>query len=307
MKRLAALALLLALLPACDPDPAVPAPPAGPTLLEQAEGLMVKHDLAGAKAILEGLHEQGGENPVVTRRLVEIYRAEGNTARAILRARAGLAAHPEAAELYVPLAQMYLEVGQLKEAQAVLAQARERQVDDANVSLLLGACLAKNEDTRGARAEFERAAKAGADEKVVQMNLGLLLVQENQVAEATKVFEELTAKYPKMASAKRELARMLLEQVKQDAVTTKVVDRVKEKRAMDLLWAVKDELASDWRVHEAIGDGWFLEGDYDAALVSYTEALKLGQNPKSVEARYRAAKQRQQELQKAQQEVESSK
>lgn len=306
MKRLSALALLLLILPACDPEPAVPAAPPE-TPLARAEALITQRDLAGAKALLEGLREQGGDEPQVVRRLVEIYRAEGNQARAIQRARAGLVAHPEAAELYVPLAQMYVELNQLVEAEGVLAEARQRNIDAANVSLLTGACLAKRNDTRGARAEFERARTEGADEKVVLMNLGLLFVQEGQTAPALAMFEELSAKGPKMPGPKREIARLLLQQATEEAKSGANLDRAKVKRAMDLLWGVKDELAGDWRVHEAIGDGWLLEGDYEAALMSYTEALKLGQNPKSVEDRYRVAKQRQKDLQAAQQEAQSDK
>ena len=58
------------------------------------------------------------------------------------------------------------------------------------------------------------------------------------------------------------------------------------------------ELKDDWRTAEAMGDGWLLAGDLDAALAAYTDALRFGQNPPSVEARYRVAKQAQIDAQK---------
>jgi tetratricopeptide (TPR) repeat protein len=64
-------------------------------------------------------------------------------------------------------------------------------------------------------------------------------------------------------------------------------------------------LRDDWYLYEVMGDAWMLVGDFDAALESYTEALRLGRNPKSVEDRYRVAKQQQMARAKEQQEQEA--
>ncbi len=290
MKRFLTLSLLL-LLAACDPDPK----PEENSALARAEALIGKRDYAGATALLESARQTQGEDPAVVKRLVDLYKAQGDPARAIQRARAGLEAHPEANELYVPLANLYVSIKEIESAKKLLTEARQRGIDDAAVSMLLGACLANQEDVAGARAEFERARAAGGDPKAVGMNLALLLVQENKQDQALAAFEALNAQYPDLAGAKRELARLLLADVSSRGKAGEPLDRPKIDRAMDLLWSVKDELKSDWRLHEAMGDGWLLLGDFDASLLSYTEALKLGQNPKSVEDRYRVAKTKQNE------------
>ena len=163
----------------------------------------------------------------------------------------------------------------------------------------MGACLGKAGDAEGARAEFERAQAAGADEKVVQMNLGLVYVQQGENAKALTAFEALSAKFPDMAGPKREIARLWLQKATTDARDSGKLDSAFVNRAMDLLWTVKDELKNDWRMFEAMGDGWLLLGEFDASIDAYTNALKLGQNPKSVEDRYRVAKQQQAEALKA--------
>jgi Flp pilus assembly protein TadD len=285
MKRLFLLPLLL-LATACDPEPQ----PAQTTPLAQAEALKAKRDYPAAIAVLEAARQSAGEDPDVVRLLVDLYQRQGDEARAIVRAKAGLAANPDARELYVPLANLHFNIKQVDEALLVLAEARKRGIDDANVSMLMGACLANKEDIAGARQEFERARAAGAPDDRASMNLGLLLLQENKTAEALKSFEALLAKYPNMAGAKREVARLLLAGVGEQAKNGAPVDKAAVDRAMKLLVDVKDELAADWRVHEALGDGFFLEGDLESALLSYTEALKQGRNPKSVEERYRVAK-----------------
>ncbi len=290
MKRILSLSLLC-LLAACDPDPK-PTDPKAPASapLAQAQALIEKQDYAGATAVLEAARGPSGEDPAIVKRLVDLYKAQNDPARAIQRARAGLDAHPDAKELYLPLANLYFSVKQIDTAQALLVEAVKRGVDDSGVELSLGACLAAKEDVPGARAAFERAEAKGADAKTVAMNLALLLVQENKPAEALAAFEAAHAKYPDMAGPKREIGRLLLAEVSAAGQAGKPLDKPKVDRAMDLLWGVKDELKNDWRMHEAMGDGWLLLGDYDASLLAYTDALKLGQNPKSVEDRYRVAK-----------------
>lgn len=301
MKRLLSLSLLL-LLSACDPDPKVTVD----SPLQQAEALIAKRDYPGAITVLENERRVNGEVPAVVKRLVDLYRVQGDEARAIQRARAGLEAHPDANELYLPLANLYFSIKQLDQVKPLLVEARRRGIEEAGVSLLMGACLAQQEDTAGARTEFERARAAGADEKLVAMNLGLLLIQEGKSDQALAAFEALSAKHPEMAGPKREIARLLLAQATLKGQAGEPLDRALVDRAMNLLWDVKDELKSDWRMHEAMGDGWLLLGDFDASLLAYTEALKFGRNPKSVEDRYRMAKKMQNESKQAVSKAEDS-
>lgn len=288
MKRLLCLPLL-ALVFACDHGAAIP-PPAQPS---KVDALVAAHDYPAAIALLEERRLSVGEDPTLVRQLVELYRVQGDSARAIQRARAGIEAHPDAKALYVPLAKLYLQVNQYDQAKPLLLEARRLGADEAEVAVTLGSLLARTGDTVGARAEFERARTAGAEERIVQYNLGLLFVQEHELDKARAAFETLLTKSPDFAAGKRELARVLLDQVTIQGKDSTTVDRAQIDRAMDMLWSIKDQLKDDWRVQEAMGDGWLLVGDFEASVAAYTEALKLGQNPKSVEDRYRVAKQKQ--------------
>jgi tetratricopeptide (TPR) repeat protein len=285
MNRTSLLALAL-LLSACNPDPAGPGTAQTGTgaQLEAAEQLIQKHDYPGAIAVLEAERARVGSEPKLAQRLVDLYKAQGDPSRAILRAREAITQHPDAKTLYVPLAQLLMQVNQLAEAKDVLQKGREAGADDAQISLSLGSCLGKLGDTVGARAEFVRAGKAGLDERTVNYNLALVSLQEKQYTQARDLLEDVVKKNPDWAPAKRELGRLLLE------IDPK--DQAAVKRGMDFLWSLKDTLKDDWRVFEGMGDGFLIVGDYEAAVTAYTEALRLGQNPKSVEDRYRIAKQK---------------
>lgn len=281
MNRTSLLACTL-LLAACHPTKEAPAPAASGVQLEAAEQLIQKKDYPGAIALLEEQRAQFGNDPKLVARLVDLYKAQGDPSRAILRARETLELHPDAKALYVPLAQLYLSVGESTKAKEVLLQGRTAGADDVQVSLTLGSCLGKLGDTVGARAEFERAGKAGLDERTLRYNLALVSLQERKFTEARDTLEEVVKKNPEWPPAKRELGRLLL-QISPE-------DRASVTRGMDMLWSLKDTLKDDWRVYEGMGDGWLIVGDYQAAVTAYTEALRLGQNPKSVEDRYRIAK-----------------
>jgi tetratricopeptide (TPR) repeat protein len=156
----------------------------------------------------------------------------------------------------------------------------------------MGSVLGRMGELDAARAEFERAGKAGVEEKLVIYNQALLLTQQDQTLKARTMFAGLVEKYPTWAPAKRELALadLALEKVKGESFDRAVVDR-----ALDTLMSVKDALPNDWRLYEGIGDAWLLKGDYDASVFAYTEALRYGKNPKSVESRYVVAKKKQNE------------
>ncbi len=245
---------------------------------------------------LEDMRAKNGDDAMVVLMLMDLYGRQGDPARAILRGRAMLSAHPDAKSIYIPLSRLYTVAGQHQVAKDLLLDARKVGVDDKDVAFQLGTTLAYLDDIPGARAEYARALAAGYPEQEVQYNLGLLAVHEQDRDGARAIFEGIVAKHPDYLQAKRELAHVVLDQAILEAHASQKLDKAKIDLVMNTLWDLKDKLKDDWRVNESLGDGWFLLGDYDAALASYTDALRLGQNPKSVEERYRAAKQRKLDL-----------
>jgi tetratricopeptide (TPR) repeat protein len=286
------LLLALALLAcACHPEHAPADDP-----LAGAKALIVSKDYSAAIEKLEALRTQGGDDPQVASLLMELYEQQNDPARAILRGRSALALHPDAKALYIPLSRLYTHAKQYQTSKELLLDARKAGVDEKDVAFQLGTCLAYLDDIAGARAEYARALAAGYPEAEVQYNLGLLAVREQDRAGARAIFAAIVAKKPDYLPAQRELAHVILDQAILDAQKTGKVDQDVVKKLMSTLWDLKDKMKTDWRVNESLGDGWFLLGDYDAALVSYTDALRLGQNPASVEARFREAATRKKDL-----------
>ena len=311
MNRLPALALCLLTL-ACDHDGGAPTgrtPTAGGATSNGAttstaekerfaavsERVKAK-DIPGAIQLLEAMRRTQPDDPAVALRLMELYHNQNEPAKAILRGRDALAAHPDATELYVPLAELYLRANQYELAKSVLLEARVHGVDDKEVAYRLGTVYANLDQRAEARVEYERALAAGLEERLGKYNLALLAIADQDRPRAQSILEDVVAKNPKYAAAKRELAHVVLDQAILSARESKQVDVAQINKAMDMLWGLKDELKDDWRVCEAMGDGWLLLGDYDASLAAYTEALRLGRNPKSVEERYRVAATRKKEL-----------
>jgi len=209
MNRSILISLVFALV-ACSKNPESSSGPGTPGAFASIDEQIVKKDYGPALEALEALRETQGPEPEVVRRLVGIYRIQGDSSRAIVRAREGLAAHPESKSLYIPLAEIYLQVGQLQSARETLLQARAQNVDDAQVSFKMGSVLARMGEIDAAQAEFERAGKAGVEEKLVIYNQALLFVQRNQMKTARTMFEGLVEKHPDWAPAKRELALTIL-------------------------------------------------------------------------------------------------
>jgi tetratricopeptide (TPR) repeat protein len=114
-----------------------------------------------------------------------------------------------------------------------------------------------------------------------------VLGQQKKHAQAIAALEEVVRASPDWPAGRRELGRAILDSLPQD--------KAEVNRALDLLIGVQPQLVDDWRLQESIGDAWLLLGDFDAAVLAYTEALRLGQNPKSVEDRYRVAVTKQRE------------
>jgi tetratricopeptide (TPR) repeat protein len=279
MKLSARLALFLALAAAgCNPKDAK-------SPLQQAEAFIAKNELDQAVTVLEEARASGVQNPKVDVRLAEIYTVKGNASRAVTLYKETIAQHPELGVVHVPLGHIYLDLKEYALAKAEFEKARAQGVGDDKVALPAGICAGQLGDIDAAEREFERALAAGIPEETVRYNQAVCCEGKADFKKAQELFEGILAKNPHSATAKRELAHVLLVVNPPDAATVK--------RAMDLLWDVKDELKDDPRVYEFMGDGWLLLGDFDASLDAYTEALRLGKNPKSVEDKYVLAKQRQ--------------
>jgi tetratricopeptide (TPR) repeat protein len=284
--------ILLAILlstPACNHADT----PDATSAFSEIDALTKKREWPEVVTRLEEMRAQRGADPQVLLRLANAYNAKDQPEKAIARLREGLDAHPDAAFLYVPLAQLYIRLSQHPSARQVLEQARAHGVGDKQISIALGTCLGQMGDLEGAAREFDRALAAGDDERVVRFNQAVLLTQKKDHKGASELLEGILAKDPAYAPAKRELARNLIQLAPKDRAT---VDR-----ALGLCWDAKESLRDDWYLYEVMGDAWMLAGDFDAALESYTEALRLGRNPKSVEDRYRVAKQQQMDRAKAKQ------
>jgi tetratricopeptide (TPR) repeat protein len=263
-----------------------------PSPFQAAKESIAKNDLAGAKSLLKASLADGRLDLDGELLLAELQRREGDASGAIMSLRATAERHANDPRSLVMLGRIYGESGQSAQALESLRAARGRGAPDQMLALDMGTALAQAGRIDEARSEFERARKSGMEPHVVDYNLGLLEVQKGDAAAALALFEAAHAANPEWGPARRELARALLLQAPGD---TKVADR-----ALDLLVAKLEAFKEDWRAQEAIGDAWLALGDIDAALQAYVEALRAGQNPKSVEERYRTAKLRQKERDAAQ-------
>ena len=261
------------------------------TPFQIAKDRVAANDTAGAMVVLKSALAAQTIDLDGELMLAELQRRAGDASGAIMALRATIERHPNDPRSLVMLGRVYGESGQRAMALDALQQARAKGAPDNLVALDLGTALAQSERLDEARAEFERARKAGLDAHVVDYNLGLLDVQSGAAAEAVRHFEASHAGKSDWAPARRELARALLLHSPQDKQVAE--------RALDLLVEKLELFKEDWRAQEAIGDAWMVVGDLDAALQAYVEALRAGQNPKSVEERYRVAKLRQQERDQA--------
>jgi tetratricopeptide (TPR) repeat protein len=273
------LAGLLAALPAgCDP--AATAAPDWAAI----EALVQSGDLAGARAQLEALRSERGDEPELVVRLAQIQRAQGQEAAAVLLLRGTVQRAPTDGQLVGALARLQFELGDAAGARDGLLAARRAGLDTGDVALLLGTCLGRLREDAAALAELDRARELGAEPEVVDYNRALLFGQAGRHAEAVLALEAALQRKPDWAPARREHARALL--------AARPGDRPTAESALDELVAVRELLPSDWRVMEGIGDAWMVLDDAPAALQAYEEALRLGKNPLSVEERYRVAARR---------------
>ncbi len=269
--------LLLACSSACNRQ-STAAPATGASRWTAVEDLVRKKEFAAAATALEAMRGPSADDPDVILRLAEVRRLQGEQAKAILILREALEKNPAARILYVPLASLYLQVGDAAAARLTLEKGRTLGAEPAAVAMTLGTALGRLNESEAALREFDAALAAGADANVVLYNRALVLGQLKRHGEAVAALETVVAAKPEWPAGRRELARAILDGVPRE--------RAPVERALDLLINVSPELPEDWRVNESIGDAWLLLGDYDAALMAYTDALRLGKNPKQVEQRY---------------------
>ncbi len=279
-------ALALLVLAACNQGNG-----AEPPRWAEVEALVKRQDYAAAYTALEAMQESGRPDAELILRLAEVRRLQGEPVKAILILREAVAADPEAKQLVVPLASLYLEVAEVQLARETLEAARARGVSSPEFALLLGQTYGRLDELELALREFDAALELGAKRHVVLYNKALVLGQQKKHAEAIRALEEVVEAKSDWAAARRELARAILDSLPKD--------RAQIDRALDLLVGAQADLPEDWRLQESIGDAWLLLGDYDASIQAYTEALRLGRNPKSVEDRYRVAVTKKRELDSA--------
>lgn len=256
-----------------------------------AEALLKKRELEPAIAMLQTIIAAPDAPPIATQRLAEAFAARDDLAKAIKTLRAGEERYPKAPALPVLLARIYQKLHQFPEMRAELDRARTAGASDKDVSLLYGMCLGQLQDLEGAKQEFEKALAAGAEGKVVNYNLAVILIETKEYARAKQLLEQIVADDPDWAEARRELARItLLTRSDRASVTT----------AVNALADLRDKLPNDWHLFEYLGDGSLLLGDFEGAVAFYTDALRLGKNPKSIEDKYRVAAGKLKEAQAAQ-------
>lgn len=299
LRSRSALALLLCLsfsLSACEEKSS--APKAGETVatpsgvsVAAAEALLKKRELEPAIAMLQTIIAAPDAPPIATQRLAEAFAARDDLAKAIKTLRAGEERYPKASELPILLARIYQKLRQFPEMRAELDRARAAGGSDKDVAMLYGMCLGQLQDLQGAKQEFEKALAAGAEAKVVNYNLAVILIETKEYVRAKQLLEEVASADADWPDVRRELAHItLLTRTDRESVTA----------AVNALADLRDKLPNDWHLFEYLGDGSLLLGDFEGAVSFYTDALRLGKNPKSIEDKYRVAAGKLKEAQAAQ-------
>ena len=283
--------------PSAQPAAAATPDASGTASLAAAEELMKKRDIEGALAMLNVLVEAPNPEPKVFQRLAEVHAARSEFSKGVLVLRRGLAMHPKSGQLSYNLARLYQVLEQFDQACAELDKARANGASERDVAMLYGTCLGQQSKFDKSSAEFEKALAAGADPTTVRYNQALICSQKKEFVKAQQILEPLVAADPTFHDAKRELAH---------AIMLGGADAASANLGLGMLMDLKEPLgAKDFHLWEYMGDGWMLLGDFEAAIQSYTEALRLGKNPKAVEDKYRTAALERKKQQKAKAEAEA--
>lgn len=255
-------------------------PAGGEVSVQAAEALMKKRELEPAVAMLQQVLERPDAPPLATQRLAEIYIARDDLAKAVKVLRKGEERHPQAGDLPFLLARIYQKLNQLPDMRAALDRARAAGAPEKDVAMLYAQCLGQQGDLDGSAQEFEKARAGGADGKVVDYNLAVIQIQKKEYGKAKELLDAVVAADDTWTDAKRERAH---------AVILTTTDRPTIEEQMNALVALREAAPKDYRIYEYLGDGSLLLADYEGAVRMYTEALRLGRNPETVQEKYKTA------------------
>lgn len=252
----------------------------GDVSLPAAEALMKKRELDAAATMLQKILESKDAPALASQRLAEVYIVRDDLAKAVKVLRAGEERHPEAGDLPLLLAKIYQKIKQFPDMRAALDRARAAKAPEKDVAMLYATCMGQLEDLDGAAQEFEKARAAGADAKVVDYNLAIIRIQKKEYVQAKELLDAVVAADDSWTDAKRERAHVVM-------LTT--TDRPSIEEQMNALVTLREAAPKDYRIYEYLGDGSLLLGDYEGGVRMYTEALRIGRNPESVQEKYRTA------------------
>lgn len=148
----------------------------------------------------------------------------------------------------------------------------ELNADSAEAHMLTGEALDAMRDTLGAIREFRAAAAANPKEPNVHFGLGYLLWTQGQYAEAVKEFQAELDNDPGHAQAQEYLADAYIQ-----------MNRMED--AEPILEKLRSSDASNAKVHLDLGIVYEEQGQKDAALMQFREAVRLA--PTDVNAHWR--------------------
>lgn len=169
--------------------------------VEQAEAALQKGDYASAQPLLEKAVQANPDDFLAWFDLGYVYKATGQTDKAIEAYRKSLAAKPDVFESNLNLGILLAKQGNYPEAAKYLKAATQlkptARVEEgrARAWQSLGIVL-ENSDPQGALAAFAEAAKLEPRNPEPHLSAGQLLEKQNQLAEAAKEYQAAAALDP---------------------------------------------------------------------------------------------------------------
>jgi tetratricopeptide (TPR) repeat protein len=197
------------------------------------------------------------------------YHQSGQLAQAQQIYRQVVAAEPGNADAWNLLGAVCINLNQLDEAAAHLAEALRLRPDHFAAHDNLGVLLARQQRYAEAANSFQRALSLQPTHAVTELNLANALVRDGRVDEAIGHFQHVGAAAPDLLPAQTELAAVLMKQ-----------DRVQE--AVAPLRAVARLRPSDAKASFELAAALARVGRIDEAIEAYRETLRL--KPDSAEA-----------------------
>lgn len=253
------------------------------TARERASAAFERGDLKTAAHELQAQFDAGDRSIALLDELASLWQRLEEVPRAAKVLEAGLEAHPDSGTLAARLGGLWLWLGQPQKAREILEQAREKGASDAQgVALVLARVHGALGEYEGAQEEIERARAAGEDPVEVDYLEALLELARGRPERALPLFESASKGRPDDLEILRERERARLQANADDAAVAQQV--------IGALDPLLDETRRDWRAYMIAGDAYMVLDDPDAALAHYLKALEYGQNPPTVEERYRRAK-----------------